>query len=109
MPEMIGSTGLAFSAAAGRGRGNQKARRQQTQSTTQRLLANAAKSTAPTSFPAGGSAAVRGTPCLHLLFFFSIFFFFFFLQHVCVCVCVCVCVALKLTNFWHSCTAGWAR
>ncbi|ELR24703.1 MIF4G domain containing protein [Acanthamoeba castellanii str. Neff] len=57
--EMIGSTGLAFSAAAGRGRGNQKARRQQTQSTTQRLLANAAKSTAPTSFPAGGSAAVR--------------------------------------------------
>jgi hypothetical protein len=66
--EIIGSTGMAFSAAAGRGRGNQKARRQQTQSTTQRLLANATKPAAPVSFPAGGSAAVRGTPRATLCF-----------------------------------------
>lgn len=56
----MGGTGLTYTVTAGRGRGNQKARRQQVQQTQQRILSNANRPQTPSVLPAGGSAA-RGT------------------------------------------------
>lgn len=56
-PDALGSAGLAYTVTAGRGRGNQKARRQQTQQTQQRILNTSNRPQNPTSLPAGGSAA----------------------------------------------------
>jgi len=55
--DMLGATGVAYTMTAGRGRGNQKQRRQQVQLTQQRISNASARQPTPTFFSAGGSAA----------------------------------------------------